>query len=123
MSSLSEPPSHTSGQAGDFDDLDGDVDSDAFDDPDSDVVEKADRKRKEIKNKSLQTFPNLAAIFNELSSHSFMKVQHSLVEISTAFSHFETNHHPIPCTEPVPRVLHMGNEGRSASCTQQSSKG
>ena len=111
VSSLSEPPSHTSGQAGDFDDLDGDV------------VEKADRKRKEIKNKSLQTFPNLAAIFNELSSHSFMKVQHSLVEISTAFSHFETNHHPIPCTEPVPRVLHMGNEGRSASCTQQSSKG
>ena len=123
VSSLSEPPSHTSGQADDFDDLDGDVDSDAFDDPDSDVVEKADRKRKEIKNKSLQTFPNLAAIFNELSSHSFMKVQHSLVEISTAFSHFETNHHPIPCTEPVPRVLHMGNEGRSASCTQQSSKG
>ena len=97
--------------------------NDDFDDPDSDVDEKGDDKGKEIKDKSLQTFPNLAAIFNELSSHSFMKVQHSLVEISTAFSHFETNHHPIPCTEPVPRVLHMGNEGRSASCTQQSSKG
>ena len=34
-----------------------------------------------------------------------------------------TNHHSTSCTEPVPRVLHMGNEGRSASCTQQSSKG
>ena len=34
MSSLSEPPSHTSGQAGDFDDPDGDVD---VDDPDGDV--------------------------------------------------------------------------------------
>ena len=96
VSSLSEPPSHTSGQGNDFDDLDSDVVSDAFDDPDSDVVEKADRKRKEIKDKSLQTFPNLAAIFNELSSHSFMKVQHSLVEIFTANSHFETNHHLDP---------------------------
>ena len=143
MSSLSEPPSHTSGQASDFDDPDGEVDVDDFDDPDGavddvndpdadvdvddfgdvDVDEKAGDKRKEIKDKSLQTFPNLAAIFNELSSHSFMKVQHSLIEIFPAFSHFETNHHSIPCTEPVPRVLHMGNEGRSASCTQQSPKG
>ena len=121
MSSLSEPPSHTSGRADEFDDPDGDVDD--VNDPDGDVDEKVDDKRKEIKDKSLQTFPNLAAIFNELSSHSFMKVQHSLVEILPAFSHFETNHHSIPCTEPVPRVLHMGNEGRSASCTQQSSKG
>ena len=87
VSSLSEPPSHTSGQAGDFDDPDSDDDVDDFDDPD---------KRKEIKDKSLQTFPNLAAIFNELSSHSFMKVQHSLVEISSANSHFETNHHLDP---------------------------
>ena len=73
VSSLSEPPSHTSGQAGDFDDPDRDDDVDDFDDPD---------KRKEIKDKSLQTFPNLAAIFNELSSHSFMKVQYSLFQRS-----------------------------------------
>ena len=131
MSSLSEPPSHTSGQADDFDDPDSgvddvndpDADVDVDDFGDVDVDEKAGDKRKDIKDKSLQTFPNLAAIFNELSSHSFMKVQHSLVEILPAFSPFETNHHSIPCTEPVPRVLHMGNEGRSASCTQQSSKG
>ena len=109
------------GDVDDVNDPDADVDVDDF--GDVDVDEKAGDKRKDIKDKSLQTFPNLAAIFNELSSHSFMKVQHSLVEILPAFSHFETNHHSIPCTEPVPRVLHMGNEGRSASCTQQSSKG
>ena len=88
VSSLSEPPSHTSGRADEFDDPDGDVDDvndpdadvDVDDFGDVDVDEKAGDKRKEIKDKSLQTFPNLAAIFNELSSHSFMKVQHSLFQ-------------------------------------------
>lgn len=57
VSSVSEPRSHTSGQADDLDDPDYDIDIDDFDDPDGDVYEKANDKRMENQRRIFADFP------------------------------------------------------------------